>query len=85
MEEKLLLFRLEEAIIVKGEHIKAFLHEAFTGCEVGWMGWKRSEREEGINRDLVYISEVLRECGGDRSDLVGDLLVGKSESGGIRR
>ena len=85
MEEKLLLFGLEEAVGIEGERIEAFLRETFAGCEVGWMGRVRSEREERINRDLAYISEVLGECGGNRSDLVGDLLVCESESGGIGR
>jgi len=85
MKEKLLLFRLEEAVGIEGERIEAFLHKTFAGREVWWVGWEQCEREEGINGDLAYISEVLGECGGDRSNLVGDLLVCESESGSIGR
>src|SRR6266851_3894094 len=85
VEEKLLLLWLEEAVGIEGERIEAFLRKTFAGREVWRVGWERCEREEGINGDPAYISEVLGECGGDRSNLVGDLLVCESESGGIGR
>jgi len=85
MEEKLLLFGLEEAVGIEGKCIEAFLCEMFARCEVRWMVWEQSEREERINGDPAYILEVLGECGGNRPDLVGDLLVSESESGGIGR
>ena len=85
VEEQLLLFGLEEAIGVETECIEAFLCEAFAGRKIGRMGWKRREREEGVDGYTTNIAKVFRERGSDGSNFVGHLFVCECEGGGVRR
>jgi hypothetical protein len=80
VDEKLLLLGLEEAIGVEAERVQSLLRKAFAGCEVRWMCGKRRKREERVHRDASDNTEVLRERGGDRSDLVTAALTATPSS-----
>jgi hypothetical protein len=83
MLNKFDFFQPEEVVVVECEFVKAFLCEAFTGCEVGWMCQKWWECEERVFGNVVDGVEFFWECCRDQSNFLVDSLVLEHEGARI--
>ena len=81
MDYKLEFFGPEKAVSIEVQLIKAFLHEAFTGCEVRWVSWERQKHKEWILGNASDSAKFFRECHRDRMDFLVHCLVFENKGG----
>jgi len=81
MDYELEFFGPEKAIGVEVQLIKAFLHEAFAGCEVRRVSQERQKHKEWVFGDAADGEEFFRKCGGNRTDFLVHCFVFEDEGG----